>query len=941
MRPLVEELEPRILYSADAGAGLLDPNHWDGQAEVRAIDPPPAAAASASEEARSEHASTHEIVFIDQRVSDYQTLVDDLIGQNDGSRQFEIVLLDPDRDGIEQISQVLGQRHDIGAVHLISHGADGRVELGSGALDFDTLLKQATQIKGWGDAFTANGDLLIYGCDVAATPDGQAMLNALSRLTGADVAASEDLTGNAALGGDWNLEYASGRIEANIAIDQQAQQAWTGLLAISSNSTSSAMTAVAGATSLTWSHAVASGSNTALFVGISIESGGGSSTGVTYGGTAMTLVGRSAGTHVVEIWRLLAPTVGTANIVASFNGTIQVVGGAAAFDGVNQTTPTGTFVGAGGTSTTPSVAVGSAAGELVIDVLYGNDGPTATVGSGQTAQWNLATGSGNGKARGGGSTEAGAASVTMSWTLSSSLEWRIGGVSIKPAANSAPSATNLSAAEAYTEDTPLNLSDIVVSDIDSASVTATLTLSNTAAGSLNTATSGAVTSTYNAGTGVWSASGAIADVNTLLAGLTFTPAANFNSAFTIATSVSDGVAAPVTGSKAMTGTAVADTPSVTNATTNEDTQSTSGLVISRNAADGAEVTHFKITGITNGTLYKNDGTTQITNGTFITFAEGNAGLKFTPAANFNGSGSFTTQSSTSNLDAGLGGSTVNATITVNAVADTPLVTTATTNEDTQTTTGLVISRNAADGAEVTHFKITGIATGTLYKNDGSTQITNGSFISFAEGSAGLKFTPATNFNGSGSFTIQASTSNGDAGLGGSTVNATITVNPVADTLSVTNATTNEDTQTTTGLVISRNAADSAEVTHFKITGITNGALYKNDGVTAIGTGSFITFAEGNAGLRFTPTANFNGSGHFTIQASTSNLDAGLGGGTVIATITVTAVTDHILTVDTTSDTSDGDTTTVDALLANRGADGSISLREAILATNSTANGGAG
>ena len=76
---------------------------------------------------------------------------------------------------------------------------------------------------------------------------------------------------------------------------------------------------------------------------------------------------------------------------------------------------------------------------------------------------------------------------------------------------------------------------------------------------------------------------------------------------------------------------MADTPSVTNATTNEDTQTTSGLVISRNAADGAEVTHFKITDITNGTLFQNDGTTPITNGDFITFAQGNAGLKFTPA----------------------------------------------------------------------------------------------------------------------------------------------------------------------------------------------------------------------------------------------------------------------------------------------------------------------
>ena len=60
------------------------------------------------------------------------------------------------------------------------------------------------------------------------------------------------------------------------------------------------------------------------------------------------------------------------------------------------------------------------------------------------------------------------------------------------AVNDAPTATNLSAAETYTEDTALNLTDIVISDVDSASVTATRTLSNTAAGSCNTGTSRAV-----------------------------------------------------------------------------------------------------------------------------------------------------------------------------------------------------------------------------------------------------------------------------------------------------------------------------------------------------------------------------------------------------------------------------------------------------------------
>ena len=68
--------------------------------------------------------------------------------------------------------------------------------------------------------------------------------------------------------------------------------------------------------------------------------------------------------------------------------------------------------------------------------------------------------------------------------------------------------------------------------------------------------SGAVTSIYNVGTGVWTAAGAIADVNTLLAGVSFLPATDFNANFTLATSVSDGVAPAITGSKALTGTTI-------------------------------------------------------------------------------------------------------------------------------------------------------------------------------------------------------------------------------------------------------------------------------------------------------------------------------------------------------------------------------------------------
>lgn len=127
--------------------------------------------------------------------------------------------------------------------------------------------------------------------------------------------------------------------------------------------------------------------------------------------------------------------------------------------------------------------------------------------------------------------------------------------------NELPGATNMSAAETYTEETSLNLIDIVVSDIDQNPVTATLTLSSSTAGTLSTSTSGIVTSTFNTGTGVWTASGDIPDVNNLLAGLIFNPARNFSSDFTIATRVSDGTAS-TTGTKAMTGI---DTPEDTDA----------------------------------------------------------------------------------------------------------------------------------------------------------------------------------------------------------------------------------------------------------------------------------------------------------------------------------------------------------------------------------------
>jgi hypothetical protein len=269
--------------------------------------------------------------------------------------------------------------------------------------------------------------------------------------------------------------------------------------------------------------------------------------------------------------------------------------------------------------------------------------------------------------------------------------------------------------------------------------------------------------------------------------LNITPLANQSGLATITVTVSSANDS-MSDTFVLTVNSVADTPSVTSATTSEDTQTSSGLVITKNAVDNGEVTHFKISSITNGTLFKNNGTTPISNGDFITVAEGNAGLKFTPAANLFSPGSsfsFNVEAALSGTGAGISPATA-ATITVDPVADTPSVTSATTFVNTQTTSGLVITRNAVDGAEITHFKITNITNGTLFKNNGTTQITNNSFITSAEANAGLRFTPDSNLSSPGttfSFQVQGATNASGAGLGPAAT-ASITVNKVTPTVAL-------------------------------------------------------------------------------------------------------------------------------------------------------------
>ena len=71
----------------------------------------------------------------------------------------------------------------------------------------------------------ARGDILIYGCDVSEGSTGLQLIDSIAKATGADVAASRDLTGAARLGGNWTLEDNTGNIEAQLALAKESMDA--------------------------------------------------------------------------------------------------------------------------------------------------------------------------------------------------------------------------------------------------------------------------------------------------------------------------------------------------------------------------------------------------------------------------------------------------------------------------------------------------------------------------------------------------------------------------------------------------------------------------------------------------------------------------------------------------------------------------------------------
>jgi cyclophilin family peptidyl-prolyl cis-trans isomerase len=267
----------------------------------------------------------------------------------------------------------------------------------------------------------------------------------------------------------------------------------------------------------------------------------------------------------------------------------------------------------------------------------------------------------------------------------------------------------------------------------------------------------------------------------------------------------------------------------------------------------------------------------------VTIASDSKSLRYTPAANFVGTETFTY---TVQNQAGASASAT-VTVTVNNTNDPPSAVndTFTVNEDSSNNSLNVLANDSASPDTGETLKVTAVGAGSQQGT-----------ITIVPGGTAVRYTPKANFLGTETFTYTISDGHG----GTATATVTVTVGDVNDNPVATNdtATVQEDSSATTINVLVNDT-----------TGPDTGETLT---VTTVGTpnhGGTVTIGTGSTSVVYTPAANFQGTETFTYTISDGN------GGTATATVTVTVTNTNDAPTATTDnlDAFKNATTTLDVL----------------------------
>ncbi|HZR20378.1 MAG TPA: immunoglobulin domain-containing protein [Verrucomicrobiae bacterium] len=182
---------------------------------------------------------------------------------------------------------------------------------------------------------------------------------------------------------------------------------------------------------LNWSHTVSPGSARILIVGVSIDVTNASVLAANFAGLLpLTPIGQTNGTDTrVAMYYLLNPPVGTFPVSVTLDTAAGIVGGAASFQGVDQSSPITAFAGNIGPNDTPTVTVASSLGGFVVDTVAPKSPRRVnSAGPGQVVAWNMSSTNYSGA----GSITPGDRSVSPYWILNGNKPWTMAAAALNP-----------------------------------------------------------------------------------------------------------------------------------------------------------------------------------------------------------------------------------------------------------------------------------------------------------------------------------------------------------------------------------------------------------------------------------------------------------------------------------------------------------------------------
>ncbi|MGE0093268.1 MAG: Ig-like domain-containing protein [Alphaproteobacteria bacterium] len=397
-----------------------------------------------------------------------------------------------------------------------------------------------------------------------------------------------------------------------------------------------------------------------------------------------------------------------------------------------------------------------------------------------------------------------------------------------------------------------------------------------------------------------------------LAGLTITPPHNSDADFTLtvsstSTETANGATSTTTASLAVTVNAVADAPSlaVSDASGSEDQPIALDIASALTDVDGSETLSITIAGVPTGASLS--AGTDNGDGTWTLTPAQLAGLTVTPPANSDADFTLIVSATSTEAAGGSATTTASLAVTVNAVADDPVVTTSAASGDEDSAIPLSIGAllTDTDGSEsITSLVISGVPAGASLS--AGTNNGDGTWTLTPAQLAGLTITPPHNSDVDFSLTVSVTSTEGENGdTATTTASIAVTVAAVADdpTVTVENASGEQNTAIPLDIGASLNDTDGSETLSITISGVPTGATLSAG--TDNGDGTWTLTQAQLSGLTITPPTDSAEDFTLTVTATATESENG-----------DTAVVTSSLTVSVTDATADTPTLTVDPASGN-------------------------